>query len=162
VPRRLGVPLIEEIEEVDPDRARERQADARIPLELERGGRIEQIGNVHFPLLQHGGAGGRLRHALEHQALDRRHLAPVALAGLHDDLDAGGAAHELVRPQTDRVLLEAVVADLLDVLLGHDPARRGRERSVEGHEVGERLVEMEPDPIRIDDLDLAHLLLEDP
>ena len=71
-------------------------------------------------------------------------------------------AHELVRPQADRLLLEAVVADLLDVPPGHHPARRRRRRAVEGHEVGEGLVEVEAHAVGIDDRDLAHLVLERP
>src|SRR3989442_2046364 len=70
-------------------------------------------------------------------------------------------AHESVRPETDGVLLEAVVADLLDVLLGHDPASRRRKGPVEGHEVGPRLVELKAHAMRTDGHELAHLFPED-
>src|SRR5881296_557267 len=71
-------------------------------------------------------------------------------------------AHKPVWAETDRLLLEAVVADLLDVLLRRDPARARHEGPVEDHEVRKGLREMEPDAVRIDDRDLADLLLEDP
>src|SRR3989449_3880638 len=58
-------------------------------------------------------------------------------------LDAGGGvaggaggADELVRAGADGRLLEAVVADLLDVLLRHDPRGARRASAVERHEVG--------------------------
>src|SRR5207247_6533520 len=104
---------------------------------------------------------GGLRDDLEDEPLDRRYLAPVSLVGFHDQLDPGRVAYESIGPEPDRLLLEAFVTDLLDVFLGHDPAGAGRQRSVEGHEIGEGLVELEPNPIGIDDRDLAHLLLED-
>src|SRR5262249_40429152 len=102
-----------------------------------------------------------LRNTLEDQPLHGGHLAPIALERLHDELEAGGVAHELVWPQTDRLLLEALEAHLLDVLLGHDPRGPGRERPVEGHEIGEWIEQVEPYTIRSDDLDFADLLLED-
>src|SRR6266487_5039807 len=96
------------------------------------------------------------------QPLDRRHLAPVALVGLHDQLDARRTAHELVRPEPDRVLLEAVEAHLLDILLRHDPARPRGKGSVIGHEVRKGLVQVEAHSIGAGDLDLLDLVLEDP
>ena len=70
-------------------------------------------------------------------------------------------AHELVGSQPDRLSPEAVVAHLLHVLLGHDPACPGRERAVEGHDVGPRLVQLEAHPVGGDDRHLPDLLLED-
>jgi hypothetical protein len=58
------------------------------------------------------------------------------------------------------MLLEAVVPDLLNVFLRHHPAGAGGQCAVEGHEVGERLVQVEAHPVGIDNGDLAHLLLE--
>src|SRR5205085_6587333 len=55
---------------------------------------------------------------------------------------------------------EAVVADLLEVLFGHDPRRAGRAGAVERHEVGPRLLELEAEPTGIDDLHLLYALLE--
>jgi hypothetical protein len=52
-------------------------------------------------------------------------------------------AHEFVGAEADRVLLEAVVPDLLDVPPGHDPALARDHRAVEGHEVRPRLVQMD-------------------
>src|SRR5439155_315600 len=49
-----------------------------------------------------------------------------------------------------RRLLEAVVADALEVLLRDHPAGAGRHRAVEGHEVGPRALEPEADTIGID------------
>ena len=54
-------------------------------------------------------------------------------------------------------LLEALVADLLHVLLRHDPGRAGGGRRVEGQEVGPGLLEAEADAQRIDDLDRGDL-----
>ncbi|OLC00517.1 MAG: hypothetical protein AUH30_02350 [Candidatus Rokubacteria bacterium 13_1_40CM_68_15] len=67
-------------------------------------------------------------------------------------------AHELVRAETDRLLLEAVVSHSLHVLLGHDPARARHQAAVEVHEVGPGLVEVETDAVGPDDLDVADLL----
>ena len=58
-------------------------------------------------------------------------LAPVLLVGLEHELDAGRHADEPIGPEPDRLPLEAVLADLLDVLLGHDPRGAGGRRRVE-------------------------------
>src|SRR5207249_9537608 len=79
---------------------------------------------------------------------------------LHDQLDAGRVAGELVRAEPDWLLLEAVVADFLDVLLRHDPARARREGTVERHEIGKWLVQVETHARRTDDFDLAHAILQ--
>ena len=70
-------------------------------------------------------------------------------------------AHEPVGPETDRLLLEAVVAHSLDVLLRHHPARAADERAIERHEVGPGLVQLEAHAVRIDDRDLPHLVVQD-
>jgi len=70
-------------------------------------------------------------------------------------------AHELVGAEADRLLLEPVVADLLHVLPGHDPARARDHGPVEGEEVRPGLVQVDADPQRARHLDLAHLVLED-
>ena len=69
-------------------------------------------------------------------------------------------ADELVRPEADRILLEAVVADLLEVLLRHDPAGAGDDTGVVVHEVGPRLVEREADTVAADDADVLDLLVQ--
>ena len=122
---------------------------------------VEDVRNVDLAAFQHRRARGGLRHALEDQPLHRRHLAPVALVGLHDQLDARRVAHELVGAEADRMLLEALVSDLLDIFLRHDQPAPLRERAVEGHEVGPRLVEMEAHAMGVDDLDLLDLVVQD-
>ena len=89
------------------------------------------------------------------------HLAPETFERLEHQLDAGGEAHELVRPGADRRLLEAVVADLLDIGFGHDPGGTGGRGAVERHEVRPRLLQVQAHAARVHDLDLAHALLED-
>src|SRR4029453_2826947 len=84
----------------------------------------------------------------------------IALEPFQDQLNPGIKAHEPVRPGADRRLLVAVVADLLDIRLGHDPAGAGGGGAVERHEVRPRLFQMEAHARRVYDLDLAHALLE--
>src|SRR5581483_4823562 len=160
-PRRLRIPLIEEIEEERRDTARERQPQARVTLDLLRLGRVEQVGDVDLPALQHGHARERLRHHLEDEPLDGRHLAPVAVERLHDELDTRRVADELVRPEADRMLLESRVAHLLHVLPGHDPAGAGHDAGVVVHEVGPRIVQREAHAVRAHHGDLPHLLVQE-
>ena len=89
-----------------------------------------------------------------------RSLAPVVAEGLEGQLDAGGERDELVGARADRGLLVGLLAHLLDVLLGHDPARAGGGGAVEGHEVGPLLLQHEAGPVGRDHLDLLHLVLE--
>ena len=58
------------------------------------------------------------------------------------------------------MLLEAVGADLLEILLRGDPAGGAPQRAVDRHEIRPRLVQYEPHRMRIDDDDLLDLLLE--
>ncbi len=95
----------------------------------------------------------------EHEPLDAGGLSPVLVEGLHDQLDARRERHELVGPRADRRLLEALVADLLHVLLGHDPAGPGGP-GVEGHEIRPRLLEPEADVTGIGRLHRHDPLLE--
>src|SRR5207245_542804 len=53
-----------------------------------------------------------------------------------------------------------LVADFLDVLDGNDPRRAGRGGCVEDEKVRPRFLEMETHAIRVDDLDLPHLVFE--
>src|SRR5262249_38396150 len=69
---------------------------------------------------------------------------------------------ELVGPGADRRSLEAIVADLFDVLLRHDPAGAGGRRAVERQEVGPRLLEAEADAMRVDKVDARGPRLERP
>src|SRR5918999_946723 len=79
---------------------------------------------------------------------------PVTLVGPQDQADAGVLTHELIGPRPDRMLLEPIGPDLLDVRLGHDPggSRCGRRKG--GQEVGPWCLQVEPDAMRIDCLDL--------
>src|SRR5262249_57969575 len=70
VPGRLRVPLIPEVEEVDADSPGERQLEARIALELERGGRVEQVGDVDLAFLQHRRARRGFRNTLDEVTLN--------------------------------------------------------------------------------------------
>ena len=96
---------------------------------------------------------------LEDEALHARRLAPVPVEGLHDQLDARGEGDELVGPGADGRLLVPVLADLLDVLLGHDPARAAG-RGVERHEVGPRVLQPEPHVEGTGRLHGGHAVLE--
>src|SRR6185436_15771923 len=95
------------------------------------------------------------------EPLDAGDLAPVALVRFHDELDPRRVAHELVRAETDGMLLEALDAHLLHVLLRHDPRRRGGQRSIERHEVRPGILEMEAYAVRGGRAHLAHLVAED-
>ena len=100
---------------------------------------------------------GRLRKTI--LLMDGR-LPPVALEGLDDQLHARVEAHELVRAGAHRGLAVALLADALEVLLRHHPARAGGERAVEGPEVGPRLLEDELHPVRRGRLDLLDRVLQ--
>ena len=161
VPRRLRIPLLDEVEEdhrVGPDGA---QLEPRRPLDVLRHGTAEEIDDVGVTTLEGGRARRLVRDALEDQPLHARRLAPVPVERFDDDLDAGCRADEPVGAGADRRPLEAVVADLLDVLLRHDPAGAGRGGAIEGHEVGPRLMEHELHPAGIEDLYVLHLLLQE-
>src|SRR5262245_59016778 len=87
-------------------------------------------------------------------------VPPVLLEGFHDQLHPGRERQEPVGAGADRRFLEAFVADLFHVLARNDPGGTGRRRRVEGKEVGPRLLELKPDAMRVDDLDLPHPVLQ--
>ena len=118
------------------------------------------VGDVDLAALEHGQPGGGVGDPLEHQALHARRLAPVPVEGLEHQLHAGRDGDEAVGPGADRRLLEAVLADLLDVLARNDPRRPGGRGRVERHEVRPRLLEPEADAPGIDRLDRGHPLLQ--
>src|SRR5204862_1470355 len=124
-------------------------------------GAAQQIGDVDLARLERGGACRLLRDAAQHQPLDDWRLSPVPFVGLEHELDAGVEADESVGSGADRRLLEAVVTDLLHVLLGYNPARPRRRGTIERHEVGPRLLEEKAHAAGVDDLNLAHSLLEE-
>jgi hypothetical protein len=133
---------------------------ARHPPDLlgQLGGHGE--GDVDLALLECDQPCGRVGDHAQDQALDRRGLAPVAVEGLEHQLDSRLERDEAVGAGADGRLLEAVLADLLDVLLRHDPRRGGGLRPVVGHEVGPRLAEPEADVSGIGRLDGGDPLLE--
>ena len=161
VPRRPGVPLLGEVQEEDPVGPHGGEREPGRPPHVLGHGAVQEIRDVHLATLQGGRARRLVGDALDHQALDARRLPPVGLEGLEDELHPRGEADKPVGPGADRDLLEAVVADALDVRLRHDPARAGRGRPVERHEVGPWLLELKPDPARVDDLHLPDLVLEE-
>src|SRR5262249_49352807 len=112
-------------------------------------------GDVSLAGPQHGRPGGAFGDAPHDQALDVRDVAPIPGVGFEHDLYAGGVAHEFVGAGADRVFAEAVVADLGEVFLRNDDAGGRGGRSVEGHEVRPRVLELKADRERIDDVDLA-------
>src|SRR5207247_8994211 len=101
--------------------------------------------------LQHGQTRRAVGHALEDDRLDRGLLAPVLLVGLEHELDAGALADEPIGPEPHGLPPEALLADLLDVLLRHDPGRTGGRGGVEQQKVRPRLVQPEPYPKRIEE-----------
>ena len=136
-----------------------RRSPGRAPHVL-RDGAVQEVGHVHVAPLERGRAGGLVGQAAEDQLLHRRHLPPVALEGLELQLHARLEAHHPVRARADRRLLEALVADLLDVLLRHDPPDRGRSGAVERDEVRPRLLQVELHAPRVEHPDLLHVLLQ--
>jgi len=113
------------------------------------------------PALERGRPRRLVGNAADHETLHVRRLAPVAVEGLEDQLDARLKAHELVRTGADGRLAEAVVAELLDVLLGHDPGRAGGAGAIEGHEIGPRLLQHEAHAAGVHHLHLAYTLAEE-
>src|SRR5213078_902220 len=98
---------------------------------------------VHLTAFERGGTRGLLGHRAHDQTLDARGLPPITVEGLERDLHARGERHHAVGPGADRRLLEAVLADLLDVVLGHDPAGARGRGAVEPPEVRPRLLPRE-------------------
>ena len=60
-------------------------------------------------------------------------------------------AHEPIGPQPDRMLLEPLVPDPLDIRFGHHPPRTAGQAGVDGEEVGPGRVEHEAQAIRIEE-----------
>ncbi len=159
VPRRFRIPLLGEVDPVRglADVGLERQP--RGPPDLLGQLAAQVIGDVQLTPLQRGQARGLVGDRPQDDALHIRGLPPVLIEGLQDQLDARRERDELVRARADRRLLETVVADLLDVLLRHDPGRAGGPE-IEGHEVGPRPLEADADAPRIRSLHRRDALLE--
>src|SRR6059036_3087754 len=160
VPRRLRVPLIDEDEPEGGGRVVGLEREPGRPLELLGQGAADRVDDVGLAALEHRQARRLVRHRLEDQAFHARGLAPVLLVGFEHQLHAGREGDEPVRASPHRGLLEAVVADFLDVLLGHDPAGPGRWGPVEAHAVGPRLLETDAHALGVDHLDGGDALPE--
>jgi len=158
-PRRLGIPLVGEDEPLVGGKDERCQLEPGRAHELLGEGAADRIGDVGLAPLEHGEPGRVLRDDAEDEALDRGSLAPVRLEGFQHQLDAGRKGHELVGPGAHWRFLVPVVPDLLDVLLGNDPAGAGGAR-VEGEEVGPRRLEAEAHAAGIGCLDTGHPVLE--
>jgi hypothetical protein len=91
-----------------------------------------------------------------------RSLAPVVRVRLQDHLDPRLVADQAIGAETNRVVLEGVVADGLNVFLGHNPADSSGHSAVEGQEIRPGLVQVEADVVGIDDLHGLDLLLQLP
>ena len=132
----------------------------RIAPHVQRVFAVQRVGDVGLAVLQHRHPRGALGDALHDEASDVGHVPPVARIRLHHHLDAGLVADELVGTGADRMLAEAVVADLGHVFLRDDEARGRRGGAVEGHEVRPRLGETEAHGQWVDDLDGANVSLQ--
>ncbi len=95
----------------------------------------------------------------EHEALHARDLAPILVERVERQLHARRERDELVGAGADRCLLVSLLADLLHVLLGHDPAGSGG-AGVERQEVGPRRFELESDLVGVGCLDGGHPVLD--
>ena len=123
MPRRLRVPLLDEIQIERPNPSGKGQPELGIPFHLLGGLDIQVVGDIDLARLQHGQPRRRLRDTFKDQALHMGHFAPVVLNGLHDQLDARRMADKLIGPQPDGMLLKTVIADLLQILFRHDPGQ---------------------------------------
>ena len=159
VPWRLRVPLVGE---VDPERRRDDGGLEGEPLRaLQLLGELaaDRVDDVDLAALQRRQPRRLVVDRLEHQALDARGLAPVLVERLERQLHARRERDELVGAGADRRLLVSLVADLLHVLLGHDPAGSGG-AGVEREEVGPRRFELEADLVGVGRLDGGHPVLD--
>src|SRR5438876_55668 len=118
-----------------------RSREVRIPPEaLVRHQAREQLAchaerEVEFTGLEPGHTRREIPDTLDDDRLGRRRPAPVLLERLERHLHAGLLTHELVGAGADRLRLEPIAADLLVVVLGHDPADAADAAVVELHEV---------------------------
>src|SRR5262249_54446509 len=122
VPWRIRMPLFWKIEPVGSRADRCLDAETRRALQLLGEFASDGIGDIDLATLQGRQPRGFIWDHFEHQVLDGGDLAPITLECLAHQLEARGKGDKLVGTRPDRRLLEANLADLLDILLGHDPA----------------------------------------
>jgi len=158
-PRRLGIPLVGKDEPLAGGWNEGRELQPGRAHELFGEWAADRVGDVGLATLEHGEPRGVFRDGAEDEALDGRRLAPVRLERLQDELDPRGERYEAIGAGPHGRLLVVVVADLLDVFLGNDPAGAGGAR-VEGEEIGPRLLETEPHSSAVQHLDRCQSILQ--
>jgi len=131
-----------------------------VGLTVTPGSAPQRVGEIDLAALQHREARGLVGDDLEREPLHARGLPPEQLVRFEHELDAWVEGDEPVWSGADRRLLEPVVTDLLEVLLRHDPRRAGRRRRVEREKVRPRVSQHEPYALRIHDLHVADLVLQ--
>ena len=159
MPRRCRVPLLGKIE---PERAWRVDRLERQPRHIAQflgQFAVDRVDDVDLAHLERGQPGRLLRDHLEDEPFDARDLAPVRLERLEHQFNPGTERREFVRTGPNGRLLEAVVADLLDVFLGDDPTGAGRTRVI-GQEVGPRLLEPKADMPSVGGLDRGYRILD--
>ena len=161
-PGGLGVILVNEAHPLRRLASQYFQLQGRIAAHFLSQRAKDAVGHVGFLPFQHGQARGRLGDTLHHQAFDMRGLAPVVRVRLQDYLDPRLMADQAIGARTDRLVLEGVAADGLDVFLGHNPANPCGHGTVEGQKIGPGLVQAEADVVGIDNLNGLDLLLQLP
>ena len=160
VPRRARLPLVHEVQ---PVRRHERRGPQREPLRalhLLAELAVDGVRDVDLAALEHGQPRGGVGHALEHQALHARRLAPVAVEGSSTSSTPGVKDTKRYGPAPIGAFLKPSSPTFSTYLRGHDPRRTRGRGAVEGHEVRPRLLEPEADTPGIRRLDRGHPLLQ--
>src|SRR5262249_28723278 len=155
-PWRLGIPLVRELDSKHRGVPSIDQLEVTVPLHL-LGHRAFCRSKVCLPALQHRQSGGHFRHVLDDQPLDIGDLAPVAFEGLEYQFHTGGMADEFERSQTNGVLFEAIITDLLHVFLGDHETCSGRRAAIEGHKIRPGGVQLEAYRALVHDFNAPHL-----
>ena len=149
MPRRFRVPLLGESEPEGALDHRRLEAEPGSALQLLGQFAADRIDDIDLAAGQRGKPGRLVGNDLEHQPFDAWRLAPISLERLQHQLDAGVERDKFIGTGADRRLLEPVLADLLDIGLGHDPAGPGG-AAVERQEIRPGFFELEADMPRID------------
>src|SRR4030095_8741272 len=114
-PERLWVPLLSEEQPLVPIEVHRFEREPRRTPQVLGDRAPESIGDVSLPALEHREPRYLGGHRLEREPFDTRDLPPVLLVRFHHEFHARSKRDELVRPSADRGLLEALIADLLEV-----------------------------------------------